>query len=266
MLIMILGALVGLLLGLTGAGGGILAIPALTLGLGWTLVDATPVALLAVGVAASVGAIDGLRKGLVRYKAAALMAGAGWLASPLGLHLAKLLPGAALMALFGGVMVFVSARMFFKARAGCPSDEDMEHKNCQLNPTTGHLKWDLRCATTLASIGASAGLLTGLLGVGGGFLIVPAFRKFSDVPMHGIVATSLMVVALVSLGTLGHLVYQGFSLSEQGVLFISATLAGMIIGRVLAPKVSGQRMQQGFAVLCAVVSVLMIGKVLLMVL
>ena len=67
MLIMILGALVGLLLGLTGAGGGILAIPALTLGVGWTLVEATPVALLAVGVAASVGAIDGLRKGLVRY-------------------------------------------------------------------------------------------------------------------------------------------------------------------------------------------------------
>ena len=266
MLIMILGALVGLLLGLTGAGGGILAIPALTLGLGWTLLDATPVALLAVGVAAGVGAVDGLRKGLVRYKAAGLMAGAGWLASPVGLYLAKLLPGAALMALFGCVMVFVSGRMFMQARAGCPGDEGDHPKNCQLNPSTGHLKWDARCAATLASIGAASGLLTGLLGVGGGFLIVPAFRKFSDVPMHGIVATSLMVVALVSLGTLGHLVYQGFNLSEEAVLFISATLAGMIIGRVVAPKVSGKRMQQGFAVLCAVVSVLMIGKVLLMVL
>ncbi|KQB54302.1 hypothetical protein AQS70_22175 [Pseudomonas endophytica] len=264
MLTIILGALVGLLLGLTGAGGGILAIPALTLGLGWTLINATPVALLAVGVAAAVGAADGLRKGLVRYKAAALMAGAGWLVSPLGLHLAKWLPGAALMALFGSVMVWVSVHMFLKARAGCPADEDMDPKNCQLNPSTGHLKWDVRCATTLASIGATAGFLTGLLGVGGGFLIVPAFRKFSDVPMHGIVATSLMVVALVSLGTLGHLVYQGFSLSEEGVLFICATLAGMIVGRVVAPNVSGQRMQQGFAVLCAVVSVLMIGKVLLM--
>ncbi|NNG63019.1 TSUP family transporter, partial [Pseudomonas fragi] len=64
MLIIVLGVLVGLLLGLTGAGGGILAIPALTLGLGWSLLEATPVALLAVGIAAAVGALDGLRKGL----------------------------------------------------------------------------------------------------------------------------------------------------------------------------------------------------------
>lgn len=264
MLIIVLGVLVGLLLGLTGAGGGILAIPALTLGLGWSLLEATPVALLAVGISAAVGALDGLRKGLVRYKAAGLMASAGWLASPLGLHLAKLLPGSALMAMFGCVMVFVSGRMFMQARPECRHAVEAAHdKNCRVNPSTGRLEWDAKCSTTLASIGAVSGLLTGLLGVGGGFLIVPAFRKFSDVPMHGIVATSLMVVALVSLGTVGHLLYQGFSLSGEAVLFIGATLGGMIAGRVIAPKVSERLLQQGFAVLCAVVSVLMIGKVLM---
>lgn len=263
MLIILLGVLVGLLLGLTGAGGGILAIPALTLGLGWTLLEATPVALLAVGVAAAVGALDGLRKGLVRYKAAGLMAGAGWLASPVGLYLAKLLPAAALMVLFGAIMMFVSGRMFRQAADGCSEIDAAHGKNCRINPDTGRLVWDTKCSTTLACIGAVSGLLTGLLGVGGGFLIVPAFRRFSDVPMHGIVATSLMVVALVSLGTLAHLLYQGVSLSGEASVFIGATLAGMIAGRLIAPKVSGKRMQQGFAVVCAVVSVLMMAKVAL---
>ena len=263
MLIILLGVLVGLLLGLTGAGGGILAIPALTLGLGWTLLEATPVALLAVGVAAAVGALDGLRKGLVRYKAAGLMAGAGWLASPVGLYLAKLLPAAALMVLFGAIMMFVSGRMFRQAADGCSEIDAAHGKNCRINPYTGRLVWDTKCSTTLACIGAVSGLLTGLLGVGGGFLIVPAFRRFSDVPMHGIVATSLMVVALVSLGTLAHLLYQGVSLSGEASVFIGATLAGMIAGRLIAPKVSGKRMQQGFAVVCAVVSVLMMAKVAL---
>ena len=265
MLIVLLGVLVGLLLGLTGAGGGILAIPALTLGLGWTLVEATPVALLAGGVSAAAGTLDGLRKGLVRYKAAGLMAAAGWVASPLGLYLAKLLPGTVLMGLFGCVMMFISRRMFRRAQMPCAQDEaqNAREKNCQVNPCTGRLEWNRRCTTTLVSIGATSGLLTGLLGVGGGFLIVPAFRKFSDVPMHGIVATSLMVVALVSLGTVGHLLYQGVSLSGDAVFFIGATLAGMIAGRLVAPEVSSQLMQQGFAVLCGVISVLMISKVLI---
>ena len=133
-----------------------------------------------------------------------------------------------------------------------------------LNPSTGRLTWNARCSMTLVSIGATSGLLTGLLSVGGGFLIVPAFRKFSDVRIHAVVSTSLMVVALVSLGTLGNLMRQGVSLSGDGVLFIAATLAGMIVGRMIAPKVSAQLLQQGFAVLCAAVSVLMFAKVLMM--
>lgn len=266
MLTIVLGLLVGLVLGLTGAGGGILAIPALTLGLGWTLAQATPVALLAVGTAAALGALDGLRKGLVRYKAAALMAVVGSMTSPIGLYLARLLPAKVLLLLFGGVMIFVSGRMFLQARADSRegASEGVLEKNCMLNPATGRLSWTARCSMTLVSIGATSGLLTGLLSVGGGFLIVPAFRKFSDVRIHAVVSTSLMVVALVSLGTLGNLMRQGVSLSSAGLIFIGATLAGMVVGRVIAPKVSAQLLQQGFAALCAAVSVLMFAKVFLM--
>lgn len=262
MLTILFGLLVGVVLGLTGAGGGILAIPALTLGLGWTLAQATPVALLAVGAAAAVGALDGLRKGMVRYKAAALMATIGSLTSPIGLHLAGLLPATALTLMFGGLMVFVAGRMFLQARADSREGAGAGalEKNCMLNPQTGRLTWNARCGLTLVSIGATSGLLTGLLSVGGGFLIVPAFRKFSDVRIHAVVSTSLMVVALVALGTLGNLMHQGVSLSGEGVMFIAGTLGGMVAGRFIAPKLSAQWLQQGFAALCAAVAILMFAK------
>jgi uncharacterized membrane protein YfcA len=262
MLTLMLGICVGLVLGLTGAGGGILAIPALTLGLGWSVTQATPIALLAVGGAATLGALHGLHHGLVRYKAAVVMAVAGWCTAPVGLYLSAQLPGGLLMGLFGVVMFAVACRMYAKARqaADCTDGSATSKKNCMLDPATGRLHWTARSGATLAAIGASSGLLTGLLGVGGGFLIVPALRRVSNVPMHGIVATSLMVVALISLGALTHLFYQGFALSGVGMLFTGATFAGMVLGRLGAPHVSGQRLQRFFAVLCIAVSVLMVGR------
>src|SRR3546814_4068765 len=87
LLISFLGALIGLVMGMTGAGGGILAVPALVVGLGFSMTAATPVALMAVGISAMVGALDGLSKKIVRYKAAALMAVLGSMMSHAGIHL-----------------------------------------------------------------------------------------------------------------------------------------------------------------------------------
>ena len=102
------GVVMGLILGLTGAGGGILAVPALVLGLGWTMTQAAPVALFAVGSAAAVGAIDGLRHGLVRYRAALLIAALGAVFSPVGIYFAHQLPEKVLMILFSLLMVMVA--------------------------------------------------------------------------------------------------------------------------------------------------------------
>ena len=260
MLTFILGACVGLVLGLTGAGGGILAIPALTLGLGWSITQATPIALLAVGSAASIGALQGLRQGLVRYKAAATMAAAGWVAAPLGIHVAARVPGTALTTVFALVMLVVACRMYLQSRRDDEAQGALQ-RNCMLDPATGKLDWNARCLATLASIGAGSGFLTGLLGVGGGFFIVPAFRRFSDVRMHGVVATSLMVVALVSLGTLGHMFSQGVTLSSTGTLFTVSALVGMVAGRVAVPNLPARLLQQMFCVLCVAVSLIMLGKV-----
>src|SRR5690625_6265957 len=101
LVITILGALVGLVLGLTGAGGGILAVPALVLGMHWPMTQAAPIALIAVGLADIKGALDGLQKRQVRYKAVMIMALAGALNDPLGIDVAYRLPDTELMNYIG---------------------------------------------------------------------------------------------------------------------------------------------------------------------
>lgn len=263
----VLGVLMGLVMGLTGAGGGILGVPALVLGLGLTMTQAAPVSLLAVGAAAAVGAIDGLRHGLVRYRAALLIALLGALFSPLGVFVAHQLSEPVLMGLFSALMLLVAWRMVRreKVEAG-PSDHGAAswgQKNCMLNQQTGRLAWTAKCTVTLAALGAVTGAVSGLLGVGGGFLIVPAFKQLTDVQMRGIVATSLMVVSLLSLiGVVGAF-HAGVNIEPVGWGFIVASIAGMLAGRRLCSVIPARALQVGFAGLCVLVAAGMLMNALL---
>ncbi|TNF80095.1 sulfite exporter TauE/SafE family protein [Pseudomonas sp. ICMP22404] len=248
------GVVMGLVLGLTGAGGGILAVPALVLGLGLTMTQAAPVALFAVGSSAAVGAIDGLRHGLVRYRAALLIALLGAVFSPLGIFLAHQLPEKILMILFSLLMVLVAVRMLRResAQPG-PSDHGAAswgQKNCMLDRQTGRLAWTPRCTATLATLGAVTGVVSGLLGVGGGFLIVPAFKQLTDVQIRGIVATSLMVISLISLIGVAGAFHAGVRIDQVGAMFIVASIVGMVLGRRLASRVPARVLQVGFAGVC----------------
>ena len=196
----VLGVLVGVILGLTGAGGGILAVPALVAGMGWSMQQAAPVALIAVAGAAAIGAVEGFRRKLVRYKAAMLMAVSGIPAVSLGIFVAHGVPQPALLAIFAAVMVLVAVRLFLQTRQDNNVENMAGSKFGRLNPSTGRFAWSLSTAVLLAAIGALTGFMTGLLGIGGGFVIVPMLRKFTNVSMHGIVATSLLVIALVGTG------------------------------------------------------------------
>ncbi|KRP43520.1 hypothetical protein SAMN04490190_0304 [Pseudomonas libanensis] len=263
----VLGLLMGLVMGLTGAGGGILGVPALVLGLGLTMTQAAPVSLLAVGAAAAVGAIDGLRHGLVRYRAALLIAVLGGLFSPLGVFFAHQLPEPMLMGLFSALMVLVAWRMLQreKLEAG-PSDHGAAswgQKNCMLNQQTGRLAWTAKCSATLAALGAVTGAVSGLLGVGGGFLIVPAFKQLTDVQMRGIVATSLMVISLISLIGVAGAFHAGVRIEPLGWVFIGASIVGMLAGRRLCSVIPARALQVGFAGLCVVVAVGMLVNAVL---
>ncbi|WP_223455652.1 MULTISPECIES: sulfite exporter TauE/SafE family protein [unclassified Pseudomonas] len=254
----IFGIAIGIILGLTGAGGGILAVPALVIGLGWSMTESAPVALFAVSAAAAVGAVDGLRKGLVRYRAALLMALLGAVFSRFGVYFAHLLPNTVLTSLFSMVMVIVAIRMIRQANGNSAKAADnqqcWQEKNCMINPQTGRLRWTPKCSASLAVVGSLSGLLTGMLGVGGGFLIVPAFQQLSDIRMHGIVATSLMTIALISAVAVTGAIHAGAHITVTGGVFIAASVSGMLLGRVLSLRIPAKSIQLGFSAVCIVVA------------
>ncbi|MPS82442.1 MAG: sulfite exporter TauE/SafE family protein [Achromobacter sp.] len=258
----LLGLCIGVSLGLTGAGGGILAVPALMFGLNMSLAEAAPVALIAVGAASAVGAVQGLRRGLVRYKAALLMAVTGGITAPLGLALARQIPAAWLSVGFAAIMLLVAVRMVRQSRPSSDRQTPVPEraKACHLSAETGRFIWTRRTAATLGSIGAASGICTGMLGVGGGFIIVPALTYFSDARMHSIVSTSLMVIALVSAATVGSALAHGLSLTEAQWLFVAAAISGMVIGRMASPHVPQTVLQRVFATVCVIVAGVLIWR------
>lgn len=254
---LLLGVPIGLLMGLTGAGGGILAIPALMMGLGFSLMQASPIALTAVAIAATTGALHGLRHGTVRYRAALLMAALGSLTAPLGTQLAHQLAPRTLSLMFVAVLLLVALRMIHQSRQPTPNatDDTLPAKPCRLSRESGRFIWNRLSIATMSAIGAISGTLTGLLGVGGGFFIVPALSHFSDAGIHSIIATSLMVIAIVSTMTVAMAALSGALVFPPAAwFFVGAVVAGMMLGRRLAPHVPAVLLQRGFALVCLLVA------------
>jgi len=258
----LLGFVIGAVLGLTGAGGGIFAVPALVFGLGMDMRAAAPVALLAVAAAAGVGALQGLRQGIVRYRAAAVLAGAGTLTAPLGVALAHRLPALWLEWIFAAVMLVAAYRMFMSARAAGKAGLALPAHSlvCKVSQDTGRFVWTARTIATFSTIGAVSGLFTGMLGVGGGFIIVPALAFFSELRMHSIVATSLMVIALLSMVSVFVALGHGVSFTAPAWVFAAMALVGMAAGRLLAAKIPSAILQRIFSLACAVVAIMMFAR------
>ncbi|MCB2256592.1 sulfite exporter TauE/SafE family protein [Pseudomonas chlororaphis] len=255
-----LGALIGAILALTGAGGGILAVPLLVFGLGLSMVEAAPIGLLAVGLAASVGAVLGLREGIVRYRAAGFVAAIGVLMAPVGLWLAHRLPNLPLALLFSAVLLYACGRILLKAthelRHGRPAPR-AAFQPCVLNPLQGRLRWTLPCARALTVTGMLSGLLSGLLGVGGGFVIIPALTRYTNLDSKSIVATSLAVIALVSAGSVVTASLSGVMHWAVGAPFALGAVLGLIAGRQVARYLAGPRLQQLFALVGMLAAVML---------
>lgn len=254
---LLMGAAVGVVLALTGAGGGILAVPLLVFGLHLQMSQAAPVGLLAVGLAASVGALLGLREGVVRYRAALLIGLTGMLIAPLGVRLSHLLPNGPVMALFAVVLGWVAWRNLSPGRRPSDAAEHRKRPVCAMNPATGRLSWRAPCTAVLSATGALSGLLSGLLGVGGGFVIVPMLGGFSDVPTRGVVATSMAVIALVSVGGVLGAASQGGMNWAIALPFAAGAAGALVAARQVSQRLSGARLQQAFGVLAGVVALAM---------
>lgn len=258
-----LGALVGAILGVTGAGGGILAVPVLVFGMGWSIQQAAPVALVAVAGSAAIGAFEAWLRRMVRYRAALLMTMTGVPIASIGMRAARLMPQRALLIGFGVVMLLVAARLVISAARKADAHHDLHNSwvLCRINPSTGRLAWTPLVGVSIAATGALSGLMTGLFGVGGGFVIVPILKKITNVSMHEVVATSLMVIALVATGSAAVSVAQGVEFPVRFALGFSATMAvGMLAGRLVSRRLSSRHIQLGFACILVCVSFGMVAK------
>lgn len=262
-----LGILVGVIMGLTGAGGGILSVPLLVFFLNMPIAEAAPIALCAVALAAGIGAILGFKNQILRYRAAGFMAMVGLVLSPLGLWLAPQIPNAPLQILFSLILLTVAIRLWIEANQemkGIP-EESRKPPPCLLNPTAGKLQWTLPCARALLLAGSLAGFLSGLLGVGGGFIIVPALKRYTDLPVKSIVATSLGVLAIITGGGAIFSALNGSLNVLVAAPFAIAALGGLLLGMLLGKQLSGPQTQLIFSVFTLMIAIgLLIKGVLIL--
>jgi len=264
----LLGSLTGIVLALTGAGGAIIAVPLLIFGLHLAVAEAAPIALLAVCLSATIGALLALMQRKVRYRAAGFIAVTGAVAAPVGIWLAQKIPNVPLTLLFATVLMYVAFDMFRQSKRSNgeieASGSRVFAKPCLLDLPGGRLVWTWPCVGALALSGFSAGSLSGLLGVGGGFVVVPALKKVTNLQMQSIFATSLAVIALISATGVASATLIGAMNWLIAIPFAGGAMAGMLLGRTFANHFSGPKLQQSFAVMAVLVSVGMIIKVILM--
>lgn len=223
------GAIVGLVLGLVGGGGSILAVPLLVY-----LVGVSPphVAIGTSALAVSASAFGNLlphaRAGNVKWRCAAVFAAAGVAGALLGAEFAKALNGDKLLVLFGLVMVAVGLAMFRKRDGTGNSDVRL----------TTHTAREL--LPSLLGIGFAVGLLSGFFGIGGGFLIVPGLILATGMPMTSAIGTSLVAVSAFGAATGASYAASGMIDWPIAVLFVlggvGGGILGVALGRILARR------------------------------
>jgi uncharacterized membrane protein YfcA len=248
---LILGSVVGFSLGLTGGGGAIFAVPLLIYGLGVAPRDATGISMITVGATALAGFVQRARRSQVEFPTGFLFAAAGMIGAPIGSWLSRRIPDSVLLGTFSLLMLVISIRMWI--RAGSHINEHSLHVTDEDGPTCsrdpeGKLRITSDCALLLAVVGMAAGLLTGVFGVGGGFIIVPALVIFSGMGMQRAIGTSLMVISLVSIsGVMSHLMAGGHLEMTTAVIFSLGSVAGLFGGSRVSRRFSGPLLQKVFA-------------------
>ncbi|WP_299039183.1 sulfite exporter TauE/SafE family protein [uncultured Pseudokineococcus sp.] len=237
-----LGLVIGVLLGLLGSGGSILAVPALVYVAGLPLSAAIPTSLVVVGAASATAVAPRLRQ--VQWRLAAVMGAAGAAAAYGGAAVNQLLPETAVLLGFAVVMAAAGTRML-------RSNDETTGGSCAL--PGGGVDWR-HCLVRSTGAGVVVGFLTGLFGVGGGFLLIPALTLLLGLPMAAAVPTSLVVVLVnAAVGFSAHAGHGAVEWADAAV-FTAAAVVGSLAAARLARRIHGPRLRQAFAVLVLLVA------------
>ncbi len=235
---LILGFGIGLSLGLLGGGGSILTVPALVYLIGQSPQAAVTTSLAIVGANSALGVLFHCTRGAVNWRVALLFGGVGMATAYLAAGLSQHFPPTTLLVAFALLMLVISLLML------------------RPRPVAAEADGKLSLGKIVIS-GAVVGLLTGILGVGGGFLIVPALVMLVRLPIRQAVGTSLVIIAMNSAaGLLGHL---GGAFDVQVTLFfIVGGLAGSFAGARLATRIDPNHLRRLFALFVLVLGTLLL--------
>ncbi|MET7542152.1 sulfite exporter TauE/SafE family protein [Streptomyces sp. NPDC005507] len=262
-LALVAGAVVGLALGGLGGGGSVLAVPALIYLLGFTPVAATTASLIIVTLTSISSLAAHARDGNVRWRSGLLFAAAGIGPAMLGGLAAGHIPATALTIAFSVIAALAAWRMLRPSRPaqegpvqGSPAEDGPVHDSpAQDRPVR---------PPRAAGSGAGLGAVTGVLGVGGGFLAVPALVGVLGLRMKTAVGTSLLVIVINSLAALATRTGTADGLDWAVIApFTAAAILGAWDGKRLATKISGNRLQRLFAyVLLAVATFMLLDSLI----
>ncbi len=254
-----LGLIMGLVIGALGGGGSILTVPALVYALGLSAQEATTGSLVIVGITAVVASIGHARSGHTRWRTGLLVGAAGVPSSVLGTQLNRLVDENVLLLSFAALMLVAAAGMLLRSGHHHEEPEPVGNpggrtatavRADQLVAVTGVL-----AAVRLVAAGLLIGFLTGFLGVGGGFVIVPVLVLALGFPMPVAVGTSLLVIALNSAVALmsraGHSTFAW----DVIVPFTLAAVAGSLLGKKVADRVASATLTRAFAMLLVAVAI-----------
>ncbi|HYW91436.1 MAG TPA: sulfite exporter TauE/SafE family protein [Gammaproteobacteria bacterium] len=251
------GTIVGFSLGLTGGGGSIFAVPLLVYGLGVPGHEAVVISLASVGATSAIGAAERIRRHEAALVVGLLFALAGIFGAPVGARIGARLPDAVLLSGFAVLMVVVALWMWH--RAGQTGRPDGAAENPAPAATIReHLRHPANLLR-LAGMGLATGVLSGLFGVGGGFLIVPALMVTTGMSIHRAVATSLLAIAIIAASAV---LYSSLLLHAPDpritLLFIAGGVLGLGGGITAGRRIGGPQMQRIFAGFILVTGTLML--------
>lgn len=254
----LLSIMIGVSLGLIGGGGSILTVPVLVYVMGISPVLSTAYSLFIVGLTALVGSFSYGKKGLLDYKTAAIF-GIPSIATVYATRkfVVPVIPDPVfhfgttivtkdlfIMVLFAILMVAASISMIRDKKSGDDDEQRVKHYNYPL----------------IFAEGIVVGALTGLVGAGGGFLIIPALVLLAGLPMKQAVGTSLLIIAAKSL--LGFLGDIGHQVIDWKFLFLFSlfAIAGIFVGTALSRRISGAKLKPAFGWFVLVMGIYIIAK------
>lgn len=244
-----LAVLIGLSLGLLGGGGSILTIPVLVYVLRYSMKQAVPMSLVVVGVTSVFGALNHHRAGNIRWDAALVFGPAAIVGAFGGARLGLALSGRVQLMIFAVLMLAAAVSMYTGPGIWMRTKEPN-----RLDRTDGRAPLPL-----ILLLGAAVGMITGLVGIGGGFLYVPALVLLGGLPMKQAVGTSLVLIVTSCLaGFASYLVHRVPLAWGATLLFTAIAIVGVLAGSALVKSVPQNALRRGFAVFLLFMGILVL--------